>query len=111
MGEMVIVAYHPKPGCDAALHALTLEHVPALRRLGLATERPALAMRSRTGIVIEVFEWCDGAIAKAHHHPEIIEMWARYAEVSDYTPLKDLPEAADLFAQFAPIDLGPRLTP
>ena len=105
MGDMVLVSYRPKPGQEDALLALTLEHVPFLRRLGFATDRPALAMRSRTGVVIEVFEWCDGALAKAHQNPAVLQMWERYAEVCDYTPLKELPETADLFAQFEPIDL------
>ena len=106
MGDMVIVGYRPKPGREAELLALTLDHVAALRRLGLATDRPALAMRSRTGVIVEVFEWCDGAIARAHQHPDVQAMWSAYGAVCDYVPLKDLPEAADLFAQFEPIDLG-----
>jgi hypothetical protein len=105
MGDMVIVAYRPKPGRADDLLALTLEHVPALRRLGLATDRPALAMRSKEGVILEVFEWCEGAIATAHQNPEVLKMWGRYAEVCDYSPLADLPEAKDLFAQFTPIDL------
>lgn len=105
MGDMVIVGYRPKPGMEADLEALTRDHVPLLRRLGLATERPALAMRSKTGVIIEVFEWRDGAIAEAHSHPDVQALWARYAAVCDYTPLGDLPEAKDLFASFEPIDL------
>ena len=104
MGDMVIVAYRPKPGQEDALLDLTRDHVPMLRRLGLATDRPCLVMRSGSGVIIEVFEWRDGAIAMAHQTPEIHQMWARYAEVCDYAPLKDLPEAGDLFAQFQPID-------
>lgn len=65
MGDMVIVAYRPKPGREEDLLALTREHVPALRRLGLATERPALAMRAKSGDVVEVFEWREGATARA----------------------------------------------
>ena len=56
MGDMVIVAYRPKPGQEDALLALTREHVPMLRRLGLATDRPCLVMRSGSGVIIEVFE-------------------------------------------------------
>jgi hypothetical protein len=107
MGDMVIVAYRPKPGCEPALLALTRAHVPALRRLGLATNRPTLAMRSRQGVIIEVFEWSEGAIARAHEHPAIQAMWASYAEVCDYVKLSDLPEAQDMFAQFEPIKLEP----
>ncbi len=105
MGDMVIVGYRPKPGQAAALLALTLEHVPALRQLGFASDRPALAMRAKDGTIVEVFEWKDGAIAKAHEHPEVQAMWGRYAEACDYIPLSELPEAKDLFASFEPIDL------
>ena len=105
MSHMVIVGYRPKPGHEDGLLALTREHVPTLRRLGLATERPALAMRSKDGVIVEVFEWADGAIEKAHQHPDVTAMWARYAAVCDYVPLSELSETKDLFAQFEPIDL------
>jgi hypothetical protein len=105
VGDMVIVAYRPKSGCEDALLALTREHVPILRALGLATDRPTLAMRAKDGVIVEVFEWCEGAIAKAHENPEVLAMWGRYAAVCDSTPLKNLSEASDLFAQFEPIEL------
>jgi hypothetical protein len=106
MGDMVIVAYRPKPGRADDLLALTRDHVPALRRLGLATDRPTLAMRSKEGIIVEVFEWQTGAIATAHTNPDVLAMWERYAAVCDYVPLHELPEARDMFAQFEPVELG-----
>ena len=106
MGDMVIVAYRPKPGRDDDLLALTRDHVPELRRLGLATDRTTLAMRSKEGIVVEVFEWRSGAIDAAHTNPDVLAMWERYAAICDYVPLHELPEAHDMFAQFTPIDLG-----
>lgn len=105
LGDMVIVAYRPKAGRDDALVELVKDHVPFLRRLGLATDRPASAMKARDGVIVEVFEWKAGAIATAHENPEVRALWASYAEVCDYVPLKELPEAADLFAQFEPIAL------
>ena len=102
---MVIVGYRPKPGCAEALLALTRDHVPALRRLGLATDRPTLAMRAKDGTVVEVFEWAAGAIATAHENPAVLAMWGQYAAVCDYVPLHELPEMHDLFAQFEPIEL------
>ena len=105
MGEMVIVGYRPKPGREADLLALTREHVPILRRLGFATERPALAMRAKDGVIVEVFEWADGAIEAAHKHPDVQAMWGRYGAACDYTPLHELAEFKDMFAQFEPIDL------
>ena len=105
MGDMVIVAYRPKPGREADLLALAERHVSVLRRLGLATERPAAAMRGEDGVIVEVFEWEEGAIATAHQHPDVLALWEAYAAVCDYVPLRTLPEAAALFARFAPLDL------
>ena len=105
MGDMVIVAYRPKPGKEDELLALTRDHVPELRRLGLATDRTTLAMRSKDGIIIEIFEWQDGALNAAHTHPDVLAMWKRYGAVCDYVPLHELPEARDMFAQFEPIEL------
>ena len=70
MGDMVIVAYRPKPGKEEELLALTRGHVPELRRLGLATDRTTLAMRSKDGIIVEVFEWQDGAIGAPRTVPK-----------------------------------------
>lgn len=105
MGRIVIVAYRPKPGREADLHALTLDHVPALRQLGLATDRAPAAMLTADGTVVEMFEWTDDGIARAHEHPEVQAMWGRYAEVCDYVPLNTLPEATMLFAEFTPIEI------
>jgi hypothetical protein len=104
MGDMVIVAYRSKPGQDAALLDLIRDHVPFLRRLGLATDRPPLAMRGKDGVIVEVFEWAPGAIASAHENPAVLALWGEYAAVCDYVPLYQLPEAREMFATFAPID-------
>ncbi len=103
MGDIVIVAYRPKPGCEAALAALATTHLPILRRLGFVTDRPEILMRGENGVVVEVFEWKQGATARAHAHPEVLALWERYAAVCDYVPLSTLPEAASLFATFAPL--------
>ena len=55
-GVVVIVAYRPLPGKEAELLQLTREHVPILRREGLATERPFQAMRAADGTIVEVGE-------------------------------------------------------
>ena len=105
MGRLVIVAYRPKRGRQQDLLALTRVHVPELRALGFATDRPAAAMQAADGTIVEVFEWTDDGIAQAHQHPAIHAMWGRYAEVCDYVPLQTLPEAAMMFAEFTPIAL------
>ena len=108
MGEMVIVAYRPKPGREAELLDLirgNRGHVRKLRELDLVTDRPALAMRNADGVIVEVFEWHEGAVEIAHDHPAVQAMWAEFAAVCDYVPLGSLPEAERLFAHFEPIDL------
>ncbi len=102
---MVIVAYRANDGCYDELLTLIQDHVPFLRRLGLVTERPALAMEGKDGVIIEVFEWQTGAIEAAHENPEVQSLWNRYAAVCNYVPLRELPEAEDMFAHFKPIEL------
>jgi hypothetical protein len=104
MGDVVIAAYRPKPGCDEALLALARDHVPYLRSLGLATDRPAQIMRGADGTVVEVFEWTEGAVERAHAMPEIHALWGKYGEVCDYVSLRDVAETANLFATFSPVD-------
>ncbi len=105
MGDMVIVALRPKAGQEAKMLELLRGHVPLLRRLGLVTDRPALAMQASNGVVIEVFEWNTGAIEAAHENAEIGELWEEFDRVCEYIPLSQLPESKDMFAQFRPIDL------
>jgi quinol monooxygenase YgiN len=106
MGIMVIVAYRPRPGKEAQLLELTKDHMPILRQQGLATDRPAYAMRAADGTIIEVFEWkSQEAIDAAHTNPEVLKMWGRYAEVCEYAPLVTVKECADMFAKFDPIEL------
>lgn len=105
MGDIVIAAYRPKAGHDEDLLHLVKQHVPLLRRLSLATDRPATAMRNKDGVILEVFEWRAGAIAAAHENPDVQALWSKYDAVCDHVRLNDLPEAQDLFAQFEPLDL------
>jgi len=105
MGRMVIAAYRPRPGQEEALLQLTREHLPILRSIGLATDRPALAMRAKDGTVIEAFEWVsDEAIEKAHTHPVVLDMWGRYEAACEYVRLSSVAETADQWAMFEPID-------
>jgi hypothetical protein len=103
MGDIVIVAYCPKPGRDADLATLLATHVPDLRAWNLATNRPSSLMRAANGTFLEVFEWHQGAVARAHQDPRVHAMWARFAETCDIINLRDVPETANLFATFAPV--------
>ena len=98
----VIVCYRPKPGQEAALAELVRGHVPALRRLGLATDRAAMRMRAADGSFVEVFEWSSAAaVAAAHGHPEVHKMWAAFGAACDHVKLSQLAEAQNLFAEFS----------
>lgn len=100
MSDTVIVAYKPKPGCEEKLVELAIEHVPFLRRLKLATQLPALVLQATDGVIVEIFEWADGAMSAAHSHPEVQALWRDYEQVCEYVPLDTLPEASEMFAQF-----------
>ena len=103
---MVIVAYKPRPGKEALLLQLTKEHVPALRKEGLVTDRPAYAMRAADGTIVEVFEWkSKAAIESAHTNAVVLKMWERYAEACEYVPLISVKECSGMFAGFETIDL------
>lgn len=104
MGTVVIVGYKPKPGCEDNLLALVREHVPVLRALDLVSDRKPVIMKNKEGVIVEVFEWRDGAIEKAHGHPDVQALWERFAAVCDYVPLNTLPEAAEMFAEFEPVE-------
>ena len=101
----VIACYRPKPGQEAALHALVHGHVPALRRLGLATDRAPYTLRAADGTCVEVFEWTSAAaIEAAHSHPEVHKMWAAFGAACEVVKVSQLVEAQSLFAEFSPLD-------
>ena len=101
----VIACYRPKPGKEAALMDLVRGHVPALRRLGLVTDRAPYCMRAADGTLVEVFEWASAkAIEAAHQNPEVHAMWAAFGAACSYVKLSELAEAQNLFAEFTPLD-------
>ena len=104
LARLSIVAYRPKPGKEAELLALSKEHVPYLRSIGAASERPHVVALAGDGTVVEVFEWLEGGLNKAHADPGVQEMWKLYSEACDYVPLNTLAEAGHQFANFVPID-------
>ena len=101
MGRIVIAAFRPKPGREAELMSVIADRLPLLRRLGLATERDNVTMRSADGVVIDVSEWTDEeSIARAHETPEVHDLWRRFEECSEYVKLDSLPEIHEEFATF-----------
>jgi quinol monooxygenase YgiN len=105
MGRIVIVAYQPKPGKAEELKALTRTHVPRLQQEGLVTDRHPVLLETGDGVIIEIFEWLSAeAIQQAHQNKGVHQMWAEFDAVCTYIPLNTLSEAANMFAEFTPID-------
>ena len=107
MGRIVIACYRPKSGCEAALAELMRGHVSTLRSIGLVTDRRPITMQAQDGTFLEVFEWAsEDAIAAAHRHPVVLEMWEKYGKVCDYLPVAQVPEASQLFTNYTPFDVS-----
>lgn len=106
MGQFAIVAYRPRPGKAQQLLELTREHVPTLRKEGLATDRPPYVMKAADGTIVEVFEWKSAeAIAAAHKNPAVLAMWTRYDEACEIISLANLDECKNMFAGFEAVEL------
>jgi hypothetical protein len=105
MGRIVIVACRPKAGRAAELRSLCAEHLAVLDGEGLVTARPGVLAGAADGTIVEVFEWVSAAaIERAHTNPVIQQLWARFAEVCEYVPIGSVPEAAQLFSEFDPLN-------
>jgi hypothetical protein len=106
MGRTVIVAYTPKTGQEGALLAAVQKHLHVLKAENLVTDKPAYVMRSRAGVILEVFEWRSAdAIAAAHKSPAVGALWAEFNAACDYTPLVNIAETTQRFAEFDSVDL------
>jgi quinol monooxygenase YgiN len=104
-GVCCIVAYRPKPGREQELLELVRNRVPTLRKEGLVTDRVPTIMRSRDGTIVEVSEWkSQEAIDAAHRNPNVLAMWDKFFAICECVPLNTLPEAADMFAGFTPVE-------
>jgi quinol monooxygenase YgiN len=104
MAVMVIATFKPKPGKQDALRANVREHHGYLKNLDLVTDRPAYAMESADGTIIEVFEWkSQDAINKAHTMPEVHALWARFEDCCEYLSPNQVPECSQMFPGFKPL--------
>ena len=104
-GLCVIVAYRPKHGKESELLDLVRNRVPTLHREGLVTDRDSVIMRAKDGTIIEVSEWkSQEAIDAAHENPNVLAMWARFDAACEFVLLKDVPEAAEMFANYEPLN-------
>jgi len=104
--QVVIAIYRPKEGGEQRLRELLAVHVPALRKLGLATERPVVLMKTLDGSAyLETFEWATAEAAQAaHENPEVQAIWGPMMEVADFPSLGELEESKTRFPHFQPVD-------
>jgi hypothetical protein len=107
MGRISIVAFRPHPGKDEELKRVLASRLPLLRRLGLSTDRTNITMRATDGTLVDVSEWVDdSAIDRAHHTPEVLELWQRFDACCSYIKLGTLAESHQDFATFDAIAVG-----
>ena len=105
MGRIVIACYKPKPGKEVELDQLMETHVDRLRAEGLVTGRESIIMKSKSGTVVEVFEWkSEEAIEQAHSNPTVQKMWEEYAAVCDYEIPTNIEEFNTMFSEFEPMN-------
>src|SRR5262245_24594004 len=104
--EIVFALYKPHPGKDAELLEIIKQHVPTLRRLEMATDRPVVLVKSKNGTYIESFEWSTAeAAGLAHHHPEVAKVWEAMGKIADLAKLDSIEEVKEEFPHFKPINL------
>ena len=104
--QVVFALYQPHEGKEADLCKILADHVPMLRRLGLATDRPPILVKSRNGTLIEIFEWSTAdAAGQAQHEPEVLKVWEAMGQVADLRKLDSLEEIGGMFPHFEPVNL------
>ena len=80
MPNKVICQYRVAPGNEEKFEALLTNHWPTLHRLGLVTNdrsqhyKGAEQDNGRPSY-FEIFDWLDGAVDRAHEHPEVMAIW------------------------------------
>ena len=104
--QIVFALYKPHDGKDADLRRILADHVPTLRRLEMATDRPIVLVKSKNGTYVEIFEWSTPeAAGLAHHHPEVLKIWESMGKVADLAKLDSLEEISGMFPHFEPVNL------
>jgi hypothetical protein len=108
MGVISFAAFRPHAGRDADLLEVIGNRLPLLRRLGLATEREHIVVRTSSGIIMEVSEWAsEEAVASAHKTPEVLAMWERFDGCSQYVTPNDANEFEKMFPTFQAVVAEP----
>ena len=104
--QIVIAMYKPTEGKRQDMLDLVKDHVPALRKYELISDRPSILMEAEDGTLLEIFEWSSAEAAEqAHEHPVIAKIWEAMGKVGTFVTLAGLAEADRSFPHFRPVDL------
>jgi hypothetical protein len=69
------------------------------------TAREPIAAVAADGTIIEVFEWqSEEAIAGAHTHPAVQEMWREFEACCWYETAANVPDLQRMFVSLTPLD-------
>ncbi|MEM9621255.1 MAG: hypothetical protein AAF993_06370 [Pseudomonadota bacterium] len=77
---IVICHYRVKHGNEEKFEGLLKRHWPTLHQLGLVTDTPTqiyqgVEQDNGKPIYFEIFTWREGAVERAHEHPEVMAVW------------------------------------
>lgn len=96
--QTVICTFRVKPDCLVAFRVLLDRHWPVLRTLELVTdfeEQVFIDPADDGPTIVSIFEWAnDEAVAQAHHHPDVAEIWEAMeplCEARDGRPSMEFP--------------------
>ncbi|MEO1063188.1 MAG: hypothetical protein AAFZ07_17380 [Actinomycetota bacterium] len=98
--ETVICTFRVRPGSLDPFRELLAGHWPTLRRLGLVTEQPEQRFLGGRDdgdapVIVSIFEWVSAeAVARAHEHPDVAEIWEAMeplCEARDGRPSMEFP--------------------
>lgn len=80
MPNTVICHYRVARGNEQKFETLLEKHWPTLRGLGLVTDQRSHCFKgveqdNGEPIYFEIFDWLDGAVERAHEHPQVMAIW------------------------------------
>jgi hypothetical protein len=80
MPNTVICHYRVATGNETKFERLLRKHWPTLHGLGLVTNEPSKKFKGEEQdngqpIYFEIFDWLDGAVDRAHEHPQVMAIW------------------------------------
>ena len=104
MPSKVICQYRVKRGNEQKFETLLSRHWPTLHSLGLVTDQVSQHFKGEEQdngepIYFELFDWLDGAVERAHEHPQVMAIWEpmdQLCEARGGKPNMEFPHVAEL---------------